>query len=107
MALLPKKNINMKHVKLFEQFVAHQETLCEATVTIDALNPDSVQLRKLLKKHNVDMKVGSKIWDDRMKGSTTEVTLTGKRKDLEAVLKDPNGWDDEDLFDFIEESNLI
>jgi phosphoglycerate-specific signal transduction histidine kinase len=93
----------MKHVKLFEQFVAYQETLCEATVTIDALNPDSVQLRKLLKKHNVDMEIHGPDGP----GHTTEVTLTGQRMDLEAVLKDPNGWDDEDLFDFIEESHQV
>ena len=93
----------MKHVKLFEQFVAYQETLCEATVTIDALNPDSVQLRKLLKKHNVDMEIHGPDGP----GHTTEVTLTGQRNDLEAVLKDPNGWDDKDLFDFIEESNKM
>jgi hypothetical protein len=90
----------MKHVQLFEQFVARQEALCEATATMDALNPDSVQLRKLLKKHRVDMMVGGPAGPAGM----TEVTLTGKRKDLEAVLKDPNGWDDEDLADFIEES---
>jgi hypothetical protein len=68
---------------------------------MDALNPDSVQLRKLLKKHNVDMEIHGPDGP----GHTTEVTLTGQRNDLEAVLKDPNGWDDKDLFDFIEESN--
>lgn len=74
----------------------------EATVEVDAVDPKSKGLAKLLKKHNVSMEVIKK-------GGPTnypEVRLTGDVNALKAVLKDDEyGWDDEDLADYIEESN--
>jgi hypothetical protein len=87
----------MKHIKLFEEFISEQDVICEATVMMDALDPNSRDLKKLLKKHNVEMEIGA----------GTEVTLTGKRSDLEKVLADPMGWDDPDLAEYIEESKSL
>lgn len=97
----------MKYVKLFEQFVAEQEAICEATVMMDALDPHSRDLKKLLKKHNVQMEIGVSGGPGASMGAGTEVTLTGKRSDLEKVLADPMGWDDPDLAEYIEESKSI
>jgi hypothetical protein len=74
----------------------------EATVEVDATDPKDKNLAKLLKKHNVTLEVINK------KGPSgyPEVKLTGDTKDLKAVLADDEyGWDDEDLADYIEESN--
>ena len=74
----------------------------EATVEVDAVDPKDKNLGKLLKKHNVSMEVINK------KGPSgfPEVKLTGDVKDLKVVLADDEyGWDDEDLADYIEESN--
>ena len=74
----------------------------EATVEVDAVDPKDKNLAKLLKKHNVSMEVINK------KGPSgfPEVKLTGDVKDLKVVLADDEyGWDDEDLADYIEESN--
>ena len=74
----------------------------EATVELDATNPENKGLAKLLKKHNVSMEVIKK----RGPSNHPEVRLTGDVKDLKAVLKDDEyGWDDEDLAEYIEESN--
>lgn len=97
----------MKYVKLFEQFVAEQDAICEATVMMDALDPHSRDLKKLLKKHNVKMEIGVSGGPGASMGAGTEVTLTGKRSDLEKVLADPMGWDDPDLAEYIEESKSI
>lgn len=97
----------MKYVKLFEQFVAEQDAICEATVMMDALDPHSRDLKKLLKKHNVQMEIGVSGGPGASMGAGTEVTLTGKRSDLEKVLADPMGWDDPDLAEYIEESKSI
>ena len=40
-------------------------------------------------------------------GGHPEVEMTGSREDLQAVLADPNGWDDADLGEYIEESNIL
>lgn len=73
----------------------------EATVVMDAMDPKSKILAKLLKKHKVTMEV---IDHDGPSGYP-EVELTGARKDLEAVLASGDGWDDADLAEYIEESN--
>jgi hypothetical protein len=91
----------MKHIKLFEEFISEQDVICEATVMMDALDPNSRDLKKLLKKHNVEMEIGAGT------DAGTEVTLTGKRSDLEKVLADPMGWDDPDLAEYIEESKSL
>ena len=75
--------------------------LDEATVVMDAIDPGSNVLRKLLKKHKVTMEI---IDNDGPTG-WPEVELTGDRKDLEKVLASEDGWDDAGLSEYIEESN--
>ena len=74
--------------------------ICEATVIMDAMDPKSKVLKKLLKKHKVTMEIidmdGPSGWP--------EVELTGSREDLEAVLASEDGWDDADLAEYIEEA---
>ena len=78
------------------------EEVAEATVVMDAVDPKSKGLLKLLKKHNVSIEV----IDKNGPSGFPEVELTGDRKDLEKVLADSeHGWDDADLADYIEESN--
>lgn len=74
----------------------------EATVVVDAIDPKSPILKKLLKKHNVKLKVLRKVGDG---GGFPEVELKGSAEDLKAILAEPNGWDDDGyLADYIEES---
>ena len=73
----------------------------EATVVMDAMDPGSKILTKLLKKHKVTME----IIDNEGPAGWPEVELTGDRKDLEKVLASEDGWDDADLAEYIEESN--
>jgi predicted DNA-binding WGR domain protein len=71
-----------------------------ATVTMDAMDPKSKGLAKLLKKNKVKMEILT------MRGPSgwPEVELTGKREDLETVLADGEyGWDDPELAEYIEE----
>ena len=74
----------------------------EATVEMDAINPDDKDFLKFLKKNRV------KIINKEMEGpggGHPVITMQGKRKDLETVLADPElGWDDPDLAEYIEES---
>ena len=87
-----------------QAFRAHElipESVAEATVVMDAIDPKSNVLKKLLKKHNVKMKV---LTMNGPGGGHPEVEMTGSREDLQAVLADPNGWDDSDLGEYIEES---
>ena len=72
----------------------------EATVVIDAMDPKSKILKKLLKKHNVKMKV----LDTSGPSGWPEVEMTGSREDLQAVLASEDGWDDAGLEEYIEES---
>ena len=72
----------------------------EATVVMDAIDPKSRTLKKLLKKYNVKMKV---LTMNGPGGGHPEVEMTGSREDLQAVLADPNGWDDPELGEYIEE----
>lgn len=74
----------------------------EATVEMDALNPDDKDFLKFLKKNRV--KIINKVMDGPGGGHPV-ITMQGKRKDLETVLADPElGWDDPDLAEYIEES---
>ena len=73
----------------------------EATVVMDAMDPGSKILTKLLKKHKVTME----IIDNEGPAGWPEVELTGDRKDLEKVLASEDGWDDAGLSEYIEESN--
>ena len=87
-------NMKMKNLKSLNDFVIN-----EATVIMDATDPKSSTLKRLLKKHKVTMEV---IDNDGPSGFP-EVELTGDRKDLEKVLAAKDGWDDADLKDYIEE----
>ena len=86
-----------------ESVVAEEvEQLFEATVEMDAMDPDNKDFLKFLKKNRV------KIISKEMEGpgaGTPVITMQGKRKDLENVLADGEyGWDDADLAEYIEES---
>ena len=87
-------NMKMKNLKSLNDFVIN-----EATVVMDATDPKSKILAKLLKKHKVTMEV----IDKNGPSGFPEVELTGDRKDLEKVLAAKDGWDDADLKDYIEE----
>lgn len=81
-----------------------ESKVTEAMVVMDAMDPKSKGLAKLLKKNNVKMEIlttkGPSGWP--------EVKLTGKREDLEIVLADDeHGWDDPELTEYIEESNEV
>lgn len=79
------------------------ENLNEATVVMDAIDPKSKTLKKLLKKYNVKLKV---LTMNGPGGNWPEVEMTGSREDLQAILADPNGWDDPELGEYIEESKI-
>ena len=85
-----------------ESVVEKSEVLCEATVEMDAMDPDNKDFLKFLKKHKVE------IIDKKMEGpggGHPVITMQGKRKDLEAVLADEElGWADAGLAKYIEES---
>ena len=78
-------------------------TVNEATVVMDAIDPESKTLKKLLKKYNVKMKV---LTMNGPGGNHPEIEMTGSREDLQAILGDPNGWDDPELGEYIEESKI-
>lgn len=76
----------------------------EATVVMDATDPKSKGLKKLLKKHNVKLKV---LTMNGPGGGHPEVEMTGSVEDLKAVLADGEyGWDDPSLAEYIEESTI-
>ena len=86
----------------FKKIATMESVLFEATVEMDAMDPDDKDFLKFLKKNKV------KIAKKEMSGpggGTPVVTMQGKRKDLEAVLADCDyGWCDEDLAEYIEEA---
>jgi len=90
-------------IEMSNESVVTEEVLCEATVEMDAMDPDNKDFLKFLKKNRV--KIISK---DMLQGpgsGTPVITMQGKRKDLENVLADGEyGWDDADLAEYIEES---
>ena len=94
------EDIQDEHSGFFDKL---DENLNEATVVMDAMDPKSKTLKKLLKKHKVTMK----ILDPSGPSGWPEVELTGSREDLQSVLADPNGWDDPELGEYIEESNIL
>jgi hypothetical protein len=78
-----------------------KESVNEATIELDAMEPKAKGFLKLLKKKNVKLDIVS----NKGPAGWPVVKLTGKRKDLEAVVADPNyGWDDAELGEFIKES---
>ena len=93
-------------VPAFESVVNEEnEQLFEATIEIDAMDPDNKDFLKFLKKNKVE------IIDKQMDGPAgghPVITMQGKRKDLEKVLADGKyGFDDADLAEYIEESVSI
>lgn len=77
-------------------------TLFEATVEIDAMNPEDKDFLKFLKKNKVKL---TNVEMDGPGGGNPVVTMQGKRKDLEKVLADCDyGWCDGDLAEYIEEA---
>ena len=89
-------------IEMSNESVVTEEVLCEATVEMDAMDPDNKDFLKFLKKNRV--KIISKEMDGPG-GGTPVITMQGKRKDLENVLADGEyGWDDADLAEYIEES---
>jgi hypothetical protein len=89
------KENTMKNLETLESFIN------EATVVMDAMDPKSKILKKLLKKHKVTMKV----LDPSGPSGLPEVELTGSREDLQSVLASPDGWDDPELGEYIEEAS--
>lgn len=84
--------------------VRAESVLCEATVEMDAINPDDKDFLKFLKKHKVE--IIDKMMDGPGGGHPV-ITMQGKRKDLEKVLADGEyGWDDPGLAEYIEESTV-
>jgi hypothetical protein len=80
--------------------IVKESAVTEATIVMDAMDPGSKILAKLLKKHKVTME----ILQNQGPSGWPEVKLTGDRKDLEKVLASEDGWDDADLAEYIEES---
>ena len=92
-----------KLADVVKTFKANESVVSEATVEVDATDPKSKDLKKLLKKNNVDMKI---ITMDGPGGGWPLVELSGDKKDLIKVLADCDyGWCDEDMEEFIEEAN--
>ena len=98
------QNLIAKRSKLemrLAESVVTEDVLCEATVIMDAMDPKDKNFLKFLKKNNVDI-INTQ---DAFNG--WEITMQGKRKDLEAVLADDEyGWDDPELAEYIEESAI-
>ena len=97
-------NKGTPNVKNAEEVEDEAEELQEAEIVIDATNPKSKDLKKLLKKNNVTMEIVNQ------KGSSgfPEVKLTGSKEDLTTVLADDEyGWDDADLAEYIKEAQDI
>jgi len=89
-------------VDVAKKILGESTDLDEAFIDVDASDPKSPEFKKLLKKYRVKMKI---ITMKGPGGGMPLVKLSGKKKDLEGILKDPNGWQDDGfLADFIEES---
>ena len=77
-------------------------TLFEATVEMDAMNPEDKDFLKFLKKNKIKL---TNVEMDGPAGGHPVVTMQGKRKDLEKVLADCDyGWCDGGLAEYIEEA---
>ena len=75
-------------------------TLFEATVEMDAMDPDNKDFVKFLKKNKVNI-----ISKEEGPNGHPVIVMQGKRKDLETVLADEElGFADPDLAEYIEES---
>lgn len=89
-------------VDVAKKILGESVELDEAFIDVDASDPKSPEFQKLLKKYRVKMKI---ITMKGPGGGMPLVKLSGKKKDLEGILKDPMGWQDNGfLAGFIEES---
>jgi hypothetical protein len=98
--LQENKNTQIMKTKLVKESFQEFISANEATVVMDATQPDDKAFLKFLKKNKVSIEV----IDQEGPSGFPEVELTGKREDLEKVLASPDGWDDADLAEYIEES---
>ena len=79
-----------------------EKAIEEAFIDVDTADPKSIEFAKLMKKYRVKGRI---ITMKGPGGGMPLVRLTGKKKDLEGILKDPMGWQDDGfLAGFIEES---
>lgn len=92
----------IKGYKLFKESL-DAEAINEASLRIEAY-PEDDSLRKLLKKHNIKIK----IIDEYGPQGIPEVELTGNKKDLEklVVAKDGWGWAKEYIEESVNESAM-
>ncbi len=83
-----------------------QTDLYEATVTLDAMEPDEKSLVAFCKKHGIKWKIVNMTGPA---GGWPEVEYVGKKKDLEKMIKTFWEGDGEDsgLAEFIEESSIF
>ena len=99
------QEVDDKMRDLREKKSSMSESICEATVEMDAMDPDDKDFLKFLKKNGVKIIKKEKGGPG---GGTPVITMQGKRKDLEKVLADDEfGWADPDLAEYIEESVTI
>jgi len=88
--------------KLKGKEIKEEIDLTEAFIDVDASDPKSIEFAKLIKKYRVKARI---ITMNGPGGGMPLVRLTGKKKDLVGILKDPMGWQDDGfLAGFIEES---
>lgn len=89
-------------VEVAKKILGESADLDEAFIDVDAADPKSPEFAKLLRKYRVKAKI---ITMKGPGGGMPLVKLSGKKKDLEGILKDPMGWQDDGfLAGFIEES---
>lgn len=77
------------------------ESVAEATVTLDTTEPDAENLLKFIKKHKITMKP----LNPNGGGDFDAYEYTGKRKDLETMISDI--WGDKELIDSIKENTNV
>lgn len=77
------------------------ESIAEATVTLDTTEPDAENLLKFIKKHKITMKP----LNPNGGGDFDAYEYTGKRKDLETMISDI--WGDKELIDSIKENTNV
>jgi hypothetical protein len=89
-------------VDVAKKILGESVELDEAYIDVDTADPKSIEFAKLMKKYRVKGRI---ITMKGPGGGMPLVRLTGKKKDLEGILKDPKGWQDDGfLAGFIEES---
>lgn len=90
-------------VDVAKKILGESVELDEAYIDVDTADPKSIEFAKLMKKYRVKGRI---ITMKGPGGGMPLVRLTGKKKDLEGILKDPKGWQDDGfLAGFIEEAN--